>query len=434
MLLGTLVHTLLESCIEKNIVQEASMRSELLNIISDEKIEQDLLSIGYEREELFRDMKIFFGSIAWFLEEKLLKNSPPMEVIDIEESFMSTQLGMNGRADLSVRKRGSAVRIPLEVKSGKPFVMQEHTKQVALYALLMSEEEQFTGLNRGGLLLLLRSKEIVHVATSTEDFASVIRLRNELVAREKSFSQGMPSLPEPISSPRACAQCPFKVICGLYQRIEHQGRTRAATDEITSNSRHLCEADVDLFHDLSRAAGERDSRCAWFNVGKLMANGTGERNLREILRQGSAPFSDLEHVAEELRWRKLILCKVSSTFEILTLISNVIETQSSTHLTLVACANLSSAKEVHLNLCSMGLGDKLDLFLAEEKSLKKGKNCINVAPVSNMFCAKYDLTIVVEDEDADVVLSIGPILAGKKAVVVGAAEQSGGFLHAVRNG
>jgi len=79
--------------------------------------------------------------------------------------------------------------MPLELKSGKKYLGAEHMMQVALYSLLMPERyggggglgSGVHGMN-GGLLLYLKSGEVLGVGVKENEVASILQHRNKLAA------------------------------------------------------------------------------------------------------------------------------------------------------------------------------------------------------------------------------------------------------------
>ena len=79
--------------------------------------------------------------------------------------------------------------MPLELKSGKKCYGAEHMMRGALYSLLMPERyggggEQGKGVHamNGGLLLYLKSCEVLGVGVRDNEVAAILQQRNRLAA------------------------------------------------------------------------------------------------------------------------------------------------------------------------------------------------------------------------------------------------------------
>uniref|UniRef100_A0A0D9W8R2 DNA replication ATP-dependent helicase/nuclease n=1 Tax=Leersia perrieri TaxID=77586 RepID=A0A0D9W8R2_9ORYZ len=127
-----------------------------------------------------------------------------VEVMDIEEMAWAPRYGLKGRIDASVKSRvscndSSYDRImPLEFKTGKSTSGQaamEHTAQVILYTLLMSERYLNKDIDLG-LLYYLHTENTLGIKVKRSDLIGLIIRRNELATEilKASISQSFPPM------------------------------------------------------------------------------------------------------------------------------------------------------------------------------------------------------------------------------------------------
>ncbi|KAF0892190.1 hypothetical protein E2562_014783, partial [Oryza meyeriana var. granulata] len=127
-----------------------------------------------------------------------------VEVMDIEEMAWAPRYGLKGIFDASVRTRvscnGSSYDriMPLEFKTGKGTSGQtamEHTAQVILYTLLMTERYLNKDIDLG-LLYYLHTDQTLGIKVKRSDLIGLIMRRNELAAEilKASISQSFPPM------------------------------------------------------------------------------------------------------------------------------------------------------------------------------------------------------------------------------------------------
>lgn len=147
--------------------------------------------------------------------------------------------------------------MPLELKTGRSTFSSEHTGQLIIYQMMMSEmQQQQTEANNStidsGLLLYLRDGIMREIRGSHKERRDLLLLRNEIsyyLAKQfesyvnigqrsrftdenRSSDSGLsklddlrtelmrisyvPELPEPIHRANACAKCSYNVLCSVY--------------------------------------------------------------------------------------------------------------------------------------------------------------------------------------------------------------------------
>uniref|UniRef100_A0A453CXH4 DNA replication ATP-dependent helicase/nuclease n=1 Tax=Aegilops tauschii subsp. strangulata TaxID=200361 RepID=A0A453CXH4_AEGTS len=127
------------------------------------------------------------------------------EMMDIEEMAWAPRYGLKGIIDASVISRvnscggGSYDKVmPLEFKTGKSTSGQsamEHSAQVILYTLLMSERYLNTDIDMG-LLYYLHTDQTLGIKVKRSDLIGLMMRRNELASEilKASFSQSFPAM------------------------------------------------------------------------------------------------------------------------------------------------------------------------------------------------------------------------------------------------
>ncbi|XP_022637202.1 DNA replication ATP-dependent helicase/nuclease DNA2 isoform X2 [Vigna radiata var. radiata] len=153
------------------------------------------------------------------------KNVGISEVIDIEEMVWAPKYGLKGMIDASVRVKIQSQRdeqeekiMPVEFKTGKTPNSQssvEHSAQVILYTLLMSERYQTTV--DSGLLYYLQSDQTQGIVVQRSDLTGLIMQRNELasyILKALTLQQ----LPPMLQSPSICRGCRHLNVCSIYHK------------------------------------------------------------------------------------------------------------------------------------------------------------------------------------------------------------------------
>lgn len=154
-----------------------------------------------------------------------LKKVKISEVIDIEEMAWAPKYGLKGMIDASLRvriDRDSAedcdIIMPLEFKTGRGTsgqVAMEHTAQVMLYSLLMSERYQKNV--EYGLLYYLHTDQTQGIFVRRSDLIGLIMRRNEL-ANDICKASTTQQLPPMSQSPNICKGCRHLSACTVYHK------------------------------------------------------------------------------------------------------------------------------------------------------------------------------------------------------------------------
>uniref|UniRef100_A0A5B7AJ85 DNA helicase n=2 Tax=Davidia involucrata TaxID=16924 RepID=A0A5B7AJ85_DAVIN len=174
---------------------------------------------------LFRDSQDSKTPSVDFGSDDVQKKVEISEVVDIEEMAWAPKYGLKGMIDASVRVKVKSNTnevnekiMPLEFKTGKATNGQsamEHSAQVMLYTLLMSE--RYLKTIDSGLLYYLHTDQTQGIVVQRSDMVGLIMRRNELAndILKASTTQQLPSM---LQSPSMCKGCRHLNVCTIYHK------------------------------------------------------------------------------------------------------------------------------------------------------------------------------------------------------------------------
>ncbi|XP_075155444.1 DNA replication helicase/nuclease 2 [Haematobia irritans] len=258
MVIGSLVHELLQITLEKGIKELKDIEKEATNLLNTQDTAFMLYSSQLTREDTTLEVMQFVKNIHRFVQQYIdeRENTFPIEkdnfsgriseVRDIEENLWIPQLGIKGKIDVSVKiqpreKKGAITKftekqekvLPLELKTGRATFSMEHKGQLILYQMMLNALGKPT---HSGLLLYLREGFLREIPSSRNEQRDLITLRNEishyltkflnvsdlpddLKLDNEKFIQPF-ELPEPISHPTACAKCEYASLCCSFAKTD----------------------------------------------------------------------------------------------------------------------------------------------------------------------------------------------------------------------
>ncbi|XP_020085618.1 DNA replication ATP-dependent helicase/nuclease DNA2 isoform X2 [Ananas comosus] len=184
------------------------------------------------------------------------------EVVDIEEMAWAPRYGLKGMIDASVCVKiksdtgGSYERLmPLEFKTGKGTTghsAMEHTAQVILYTLLMSESRYSKKDIDSGLLYYLHTDQTMGIKVERSDLVGLIMRRNEL-ATDILKASNTQSFPPMLQSPTMCKGCRHLNICTVYHKAQGgNSESSGLGDAFDSLVNHLSSADFSFLKHWDR--------------------------------------------------------------------------------------------------------------------------------------------------------------------------------------
>ncbi|CBI16748.3 unnamed protein product, partial [Vitis vinifera] len=240
-LIGTLLHQIFQAGLIREIPTKVFLE-EYARIVVQKNLES-LYACGVNEDDmyktlieatprilnwivLFKNSQEYRGATVDFGSDDGLKRVNVSEVIDIEEMAWAPKYGLKGMIDASLRikfesntKEVNEIIMPLEFKTGKGTKGQatmEHTAQVILYTLLMSE--RYLKPIDSGLLYYLNTDHTQGIAVKRSDLVGLIMRRNEL-AKDILKASMMQQLPPMLQSPSMCKSCRHLNACTIYHKM-----------------------------------------------------------------------------------------------------------------------------------------------------------------------------------------------------------------------
>nr|XP_023014382.1 DNA replication ATP-dependent helicase/nuclease DNA2-like [Leptinotarsa decemlineata] len=315
MLLGSLIHTLLQFILRNKIYDREGIEKVVKNITKGRSTIKSLYECGITLEYIQMEVMKFVPKIQHFV-DLYVKNSDTIskrvhnkddwtgkisDIEDIEENIWCPELGVKGKVDVSVKN--GMYSLPLELKTGRATVSLEHRGQVMLYIMMMKK----LGYNvPSGLLLYLREGVLREIKASWKEKRDILLLRNELTyyltrkpktveldGGQKLFP---PEIPEPINH-SSCRSCPYNIICTSYAKyMEEDISSNKILKDIQENAlAHLKESHLNYF-------------MKWITLISYEANAKNSaKDVREIYTQTPQQ--------REMNGRCIINLKVTSVME-----------------------------------------------------------------------------------------------------------------------
>ncbi|KAH8238357.1 hypothetical protein KR032_004914 [Drosophila birchii] len=242
MVIGTLVHELLQKVLLQQLCSREDIQSALAEMLASSSLAQLLYASSLSQAEMEMQLLKFVDPIVNFVAQYVKGKEPAIqppdlyrgrieEIRDIEENLWVPQLGLKGKVDVSVRVRNPLRKeevIPLELKTGRASFSMEHKGQLLLYQLMHSAQGRDT---KSGLLLYLREGILREVPSGRNEQRDLVLLRNDLahwLTREvaippvKEDPLEQLQLPEPIYHHSACGNCAYNTICASFAQRDSE--------------------------------------------------------------------------------------------------------------------------------------------------------------------------------------------------------------------
>ncbi|XP_030966740.1 DNA replication ATP-dependent helicase/nuclease JHS1 isoform X1 [Quercus lobata] len=263
-LIGTLLHQIFQAGLMKEI-PTIKFLEEYARVVLQKSIES-LYACGVNENDIqkslieaipkilnwiitFKDSQDSKAPSVDFGSDEGLKKVNISEVIDIEEMAWAPKYGLKGMIDASVRanvisnKNEAHEKImPLEFKTGKASNGQssmEHSAQVILYTLLMSERSILIQVFYIIFSLVRHRPCVKGIVVRRSDLVGLIMRRNEL-ANDILKASTIQQLPAMIQSLSMCKGCRHLNVCSIYHKA-HGGSTESSGlgDVFKSHTNHL---------------------------------------------------------------------------------------------------------------------------------------------------------------------------------------------------
>ncbi|XP_023743662.1 DNA replication ATP-dependent helicase/nuclease JHS1 [Lactuca sativa] len=199
---------------------------------------------------LFRDSQGPMNPNVDFGSSDGVKKVKITEVVDIEEMAWAPKYGLKGVIDASMRVKVTSKTnetsdfiMPLEFKTGKATNGQaamEHSAQVMLYTLLMSE--RYKKNIDHGLLYYLHTDQTQGISVKRSDLVGLIMRRNELASDILKASM-VQQLPPMLQVPNMCKSCRHLNACTVYHKANNGSVEGSGLGDVyTSLVSHLTSA------------------------------------------------------------------------------------------------------------------------------------------------------------------------------------------------
>ncbi|KAJ3116699.1 Tripartite DNA replication factor [Phlyctochytrium bullatum] len=266
LVLGSLVHKLYQSCLKRRNFALDFINSEARRIVGEAAV--DLLDADLDENSVLLEMEEYIPNLEKWA--SILNSSPSApstvdkdmvpikDVLNIEDHFSSSTLGLKGNVDATVviwdnqEKRDFIV--PLELKTGKATNAISHHAQTILYGQLVAE--------RHGILAYLKSNEMKLLRPNPAELRGLLIQRNKLARALRATPQKYPPV---INNAYVCNSCSARDTCALYTKAFGVGDgldDMAAAAAGPYSMDHLKESEERFFRDWISILDEED-RMGW---------------------------------------------------------------------------------------------------------------------------------------------------------------------------
>jgi len=303
MLVGTMVHQLFQDVLDKKEYKKENITDMMNNMIQSPSMIREMAYLGLTEDEMRKSIHPFINHIQYFVKkyihgEKIAQPEPSTpdkikkgmqrpqwtgridNIADIEENIWSPRLGIKGKIDLTVKTAGNRKLLPLELKTGRPSFSAEHAGQVKLYTMMSRDRREDPG---SGLLLYLRSSNMVEIPAGKHEERGLVQLRNQLVAylsQLTTFKDDQVSdlvLPEPIDFEKGCLNCDLRDVCCTYLTVN---------SNVPRPPHHMAEMAPSTLQHLNQLHLDWFKR--WSDMLRLEANESKNSNQKALWTQTAA--------------------------------------------------------------------------------------------------------------------------------------------------
>lgn len=265
MLVGTIVHELLQECTLKKIYEESKIYHLMHEILQNVSFMVEAFSCGMTQQSLRQRVADYVPWIREFIEMYILGEpselyeSPRtklkiLEVLDIEDNIWCRYFGVKGKVDFTVKVKifGSdfSVRnrvLPMELKTGKVSTGPEHSAQATLYTLMM-DNRHYGSCDSALLLYLKEGPKLKQVTLPDSAKHTLIQRRNDYEYMMRKWSDG----PEFKDCDRICPNCEHVIDCSLMAKnFEEDKFFDTNVQETIANNAlaHLSGIEIGFFGD-----------------------------------------------------------------------------------------------------------------------------------------------------------------------------------------
>lgn len=287
MLVGTIVHELLQECCMKKIYQEDKIYKLMDEMLQNQGFIIEAYACEMTQESLKTKVAEYIPWIYEFIQKYVvveeaseLHESPRtklkiLEVLDIEDNIWCRYFGVKGKVDFTVKVKlyGSDFSVknkvlPMELKTGKVSFSSEHTAQATLYTLMM-DNRQYGACDSSLLLYLKDGPKLKQICLPASAKHTLIQRRNDYEFMMRKWSDG----PDFKDCDRLCPKCDHLLDCSLMAKNFEEDKffdTKVQENIATAALAHLSGIEIQFFGDwikkLNNRAGSNRSWGDFWNT------------------------------------------------------------------------------------------------------------------------------------------------------------------------
>lgn len=264
MLIGTLVHELLQECCLKKLHREDQIKTQMKEQLTGPGMLQSAYLTGMTESELEREVVKYVPWIVQWLDKYVVKEAGELhdnyrkklkvlKFVDIEDNIWCHYNGTKGKVDFTVEVRlydnksftSRKAVLPMELKTGKSSFSAEHVAQATLYSMMM-HNRQFGECDSALLLYLKDGPKLKLVSPSDPSRIALIQRRND----HEYFTRQDVLGPDFKDSSHSCSSCDHLLDCSLMARNFEEEKL-AATSQMplltASATMHLSHDEISFF-------------------------------------------------------------------------------------------------------------------------------------------------------------------------------------------
>ncbi|KAJ2744108.1 DNA replication endonuclease-helicase Dna2, partial [Coemansia sp. BCRC 34301] len=251
MLLGSLLHSLFQSCALQNKWDDATMNASICSLIKDNiaSLWECQIDETTMRQQISECVPIYQEWAKTYMHHTPARGSTytthrssssggepaPLvavsKIIDMEENVWSPKFGLKGKIDLTIlanySSQGALVQ-PFELKTGRVTQNTAHRAQLILYTLLLADKYDVD--ISSGLLYYPRSGEVLRVPRIDDELRALVIMRNAMVPylSQSAAATGPGEPPAMLGQEFMCSRCHIQPSCFIRHRAIEGGSQASA--------------------------------------------------------------------------------------------------------------------------------------------------------------------------------------------------------------
>jgi DNA replication ATP-dependent helicase Dna2 len=264
MLIGTLVHELLQTCCLKQLHRKDEIEQQMKELLTGIGILQSAYLNEMTEQELAGEVRKYIPWIVQWMDKYVVKEAGELhddarmklkilKFVDIEDNIWCHYNGTKGKVDFTVEVRiydnknftSRKAVLPMELKTGKSSFSAEHVAQATLYSMMM-HDRQFGECDSALLLYLKDGPKLKLVSPSDPTRIALIQRRND----HEYFTRQDVVGPDFKDSSHLCSKCDHLLDCSLMARNFEPDKLEAASQMpilCDGATEHLSQDEVSFF-------------------------------------------------------------------------------------------------------------------------------------------------------------------------------------------